>query len=201
MYESTKQDSTSPQPSRRRFLQSTAIAGSAATLLATPSWAHAAGTDETLRIGLIGAGGRGTGAAIDALSADGNAKLVAIGDTFRDRAEGSLAEIKRDPNVGDRAMVDDEHIFSDFDAFKKVIDCGVDVVLLTTPPHFRPEHLRYAVEQGKHVFVEKPVAVDAPGVRHIEESCRMAGEKGLSIVSGALLEIRPGRTRHDATDS
>lgn len=178
---------TTPR-SRRSFIkESTAIAGSAAVASLTPSRAEEAGfhsgADETLRIGLVGCGGRGTQAALDALAADPRAKLVAIGDTFRDRAEQSLGDLKLSEEFSARVVVDDDHIFTDFDNYKQVID-ACDVVLLATPTYFRPAHLRYAVQQGKHAFVEKPIAVDATGVRHVEESCRMAKAKGLSIVSG-----------------
>ena len=169
--------------SRRTFLKQTAVAGSALAAMSIPKYAHAAGTNEALRVGLIGCGGRGRGAAVDALSADPNTKLVALGDAFMDRAEGALVDLKGNAEVGSRVEVTPETMYDGFDNFKKVID-SVDVVILATPPHFRPEHLRYAVEAGKHCFVEKPVAVDAPGVRHVQESCKMAAEKGLSIVSG-----------------
>lgn len=177
--------------SRREFLATTAAAvGAAAATSATTSAAtdaatnavHA-GADETLRVGLVGCGGRGTGAAYDALAADPNAKLVAIGDAFQDRAEQCLESLRNHETFGSRVVVDADHVFSGFDNYKHVID-ACDVVILTTPPHFRPEHLRYAVEQGKHAFVEKPIAVDAPGVRHVMESCRLAKEKQLSVVSG-----------------
>lgn len=169
--------------SRRDFLKHTAVAGSAFAAMSVPQYAHAAGTDETLRVGLVGAGGRGRGAAIDALMADKNARLVAIGDAFMDRNKEALGDIKANAEVADRVDVTEETMYDGFDNFKKVID-SVDVVLLATPPHFRPEQFRYAVEAGKHCFVEKPVAVDAPGVRHVQESCQMAAEKGLSVVSG-----------------
>lgn len=173
---------------RRRFLKQSVIAGAtvAAGSLATSSIAQAAhtGVDETLRIGLIGCGGRGTGAAVDALMGDPNTKLVAIGDAFEDRARSCLEALSFDDNISDRCDVDEEHIFFGFDAFKKVIDSGVDVIILATPPHFRPEHFEYAVNQKKHVFIEKPIAVDIPGTIRIEESCKKAAELGLSVVSG-----------------
>ena len=174
--------------SRRDFLKTTAAATSVGsltslgTVLANTSGVHSGG-NETLRVGVVGCGGRGTGAAIDALSADPRAKIVAVGDIFRDRAEHCLKKLQRNRELSDRVTVDNDHVFSDFDNYKQVID-SCDVVLLTTPPHFRPEHLSYAVEQGKHAFVEKPVAVDAPGVRQVMEACRQAEKKRLSVVSG-----------------
>lgn len=169
--------------SRRTFLRNSVAAGTLLALGPAPRNVHAAGVDETLRVGLVGCGGRGTQAATDALAADPNAKLVAIADTFVDRANLCLDSLRNDEEFGSRIDVDQERTFTDFEGYKKVVD-AVDVVLLATPPHFRPEHLRYAVEQGKHVFVEKPVAVDAPGVRNVMESCRIAKDKGLSVVSG-----------------
>lgn len=175
--------------SRRRFLQSSAAAGLAGALagsLVIPRSVHAAGSD-ALRIGLIGCGGRGTGACRQALSADPGAVLVAMGDAFADRLQASLKTLK-DPaedktNIIPRLQVDPDHCFVGFDAYKKVIE-SVDVVLLTTPPHFRPAHLRAAIEAGKHVFAEKPVAVDAPGVRSVLASAQLAKDKNLSLVSG-----------------
>ena len=176
---------TTPGPSntRRGFLKQSAAAGSAVAALSVPGNAHAAGTNETLRLGLIGCGNRGRGAAIDALMADADTRLVAVGDAFADRAEETLGILAQDEQVRDRLEVTPETTFAGFDNFKHVVDAS-DVVILATPPHFRPQHLRYAVESGKHCFVEKPVAVDAPGVKHVQETCQMAAKKGLSIVSG-----------------
>src|SRR5271155_2703226 len=124
---------------RRDFLKSSAAlaAGVATSHLAV----HAAGSD-VLKIGLIGCGGRGTGAATQALKADKNVKLVAMGDAFADRIEQSLTSLKKEPGIGDKIDVKDDHRFIGFDAYKQVIDSGVDVVLLTTPPGFRPIHLK-----------------------------------------------------------
>lgn len=176
---------TGPGPSRRDFLTtSTLVAGaSLAVLPALTSNVHAAGSD-VLRIGLIGCGGRGTGAASQALRADPNVKLVAMGDAFADRLQGSLNTLKGDQEIKGKVDVKPDHCFVGFDAYKQVIASGVDVVLLTTPPHFRPAHIKAAVEAGKHVFAEKPVAVDAPGVRSVLETCRLAKQKNLAVVSG-----------------
>ena len=140
------------------------------------------GNNDELRVGLIGCGGRGSGAAVNALQADPQAKLVAMGDVFPEPLAGSLNGLKRS-QVADRVVVDEEHRFVGFDAYKKVIE-SCDVVLLAATPHFRPKHLRAAIEAGKHVFCEKPVAVDAPGVRSVMESAEMAKAKGLNLVSG-----------------
>jgi predicted dehydrogenase len=171
-----------PGSSRREFLTTAAIAG---TLAALPQ-VHAAGSD-VLRVGLVGCGGRGTGAATQALAADANVKLVAMADAFEDRLEQSLGVLKEDAKVGGKVDVSPEHRFVGFDACQKLLDSGVDVVLLATPPQFRPIHLRAAVEAGKHVFAEKPVAVDAPGVHSVLKSCAMAKSRGLSVVSGLCL--------------
>lgn len=172
-----------PNESRRRFLKQTSVVGAAAVgALVIPTAVHAQ-DDGVIRVGLVGAGGRGSGAAVNALNADPQAKLVAIADAFDDRARGALKNLKGNPNVGDRVVVDDDHVFSGFDAYKNVTAAS-DMVILTTPPHFRPEQFKYVVDQGKHCFVEKPIAVDAPGVRSVLETCAKAKEKNLSIVSG-----------------
>ena len=140
---------------------------------------------ETLRIGLVGCGGRGTGAAADALHSDANIKLVAMGDVFPDRLKGSLQTLSKQ-DIAKKIDVPDKHQFIGFDAYQKVI-AESDVVLLATPPHFRPIHLQAAIDAGKHVFAEKPVAVDAPGVRKVLAACEVARKKNLSIVSGLAL--------------
>src|SRR5438105_8928841 len=156
--------------SRRDFLKTSAAAVTGAALasnLGLVPNVHAAG-DDLIKVGLIGCGGRGCGAAEQAVNAGPNIKLTALGDVFPDH----LASAKRtlSSNLGEKYAVTDKNCFTGFDAYKEVIGAGVDVVLLTTPPHFRPLHLQAAVEAGKHTFVEKPVAVDAPGVRSILET-------------------------------
>jgi predicted dehydrogenase len=168
---------------RRQFLQNSAVAAAALGTMAFPQVAHAGGSD-TLRVGLVGCGGRGTAAVIDALSADPNTELVAIGDTFADRAASCLATLKETKEVADRVKISPEFAFAGFDAYKQVIDSGADVILLATPPHFRPAHFAYAVEKGKHCFVEKPVAVDVPGVLSVQKTCQEAKQKNLAVVSG-----------------
>src|SRR5262249_19151629 len=134
-----------------------------------------------LKIGLVGCGGRGTGAANQALNADQNVKLVAMGDAFPEQIQKSLAELQK--AHGDKVQVSPETSFAGLDPYQKVINSGVDVVLLATPPGFRPTHLRAAVEAGKHVFCEKPMATDVPGVRSVLESAKLAKEKNLSLVA------------------
>jgi myo-inositol 2-dehydrogenase / D-chiro-inositol 1-dehydrogenase len=171
---------------RREFIRtsSAAVAGTLAAL-AMPRGVHAAGS-ETLKIGLVGCGGRGSGAAAQALKADPNVKLWAMADAFEDRLESSLANLQKTEDAAGKIDVAPERRFTGFDAYKHVIE-ACDVVLLATPPHFRPMHLRAAVDAGKHVFAEKPVAVDAPGVRSVMTTCEEAKRKNLSIVSGLCL--------------
>ncbi|MBY0458548.1 MAG: Gfo/Idh/MocA family oxidoreductase, partial [Gemmataceae bacterium] len=145
--------------SRREFL-----AASAAAATTSPSL-FAAG-DDVLKVGLVGCGDRGTGAAVNALNADKNVKLVAMADAFDDRLDESLKKLLARKDVSAKVDVKPEARFVGFDAYKQVIE-RCDVVLLCTPPGFRPIHLKAAVEAGKHVFAEKPVAVDAPGVRSV----------------------------------
>lgn len=175
--------------SRRDFVKRTTVAtaGLSAGLMASGNFAYAGATD-TLRIGLIGCGGRGSGAANDAVQSAEGVELVAMGDLFEDRLESSQETLKE--ALGDSYKVDADHSFIGFDAYQHVIDSDVDIVLLATPPAFRPEHLRAAIEAGKHVFMEKPVAVDPVGVRSVMASARMAEEKGLAIVAGT-------QRRHD----
>lgn len=179
---------------RRDFVKSTAAAAVipavAGAALARPRGRGGRGRD-TLRIGLVGCGGRGTGAAVQALRADGDAVLWAMGDVWAPKIEASLngvtGEIEPDGPEGgaaSRLEVAPVRRFAGPEAYREVIDSGCDVVLLCTPPAFRPAHLRAAVEAGKHVFCEKPVAVDGMGVRSALESARMAKEKGLALRSG-----------------
>ena len=173
----------SPRENRRQFLKSSTgaiVGGSLAASFAARS-VHAAGSD-VLKVGLIGCGGRGSGAAVNAIQADENALLVAMADAFPDYLQDSRQRLKE--ALKDKYAVDDDHAFHGFDGYQKVIDSGVDVVLLCEPPHFRPQHLRAAIEAGKHVFCEKPVAVDATGVRSVLETTELARQKNLSLVSG-----------------
>ncbi len=142
---------------------------------------HVGGKEE-LRVGLIGCGGRGSGAVINALNADPAARLVAMCDVFPDRLDASLGRLQKSQHAK-RIQVDEEHRFTGFDGYKHLID-AVDVVLLAATPHFRPRHLAAAVRAGKHVFCEKPVAVDVPGVRSVMETSALAAKNGTSLVSG-----------------
>jgi predicted dehydrogenase len=171
--------------SRRHFLTS----GAAATLLAGfPNVLRAQPDNRVLKIGLIGAGSRGTGAAWQALNADPNVKLWAVGDVFSSQFTGCLKELAA---MKEKVDVSPERCFTGFDAYQKVLASGVDVVLLTTPPGFRPLHLRAAIEAGKHVFAEKPMAVDVAGVRSVLESARLAKDKGLTLQHGYCWRFAP----------
>ncbi|MDQ3331252.1 MAG: Gfo/Idh/MocA family oxidoreductase [Planctomycetota bacterium] len=170
-----------------------AVAG-AAVAWARPAHGAFAGGDDVLRVALIGCGSRGTGAAAQALQADANVRLTAMADAFEDRLELSLATLQKSPDVADKVDVAPDRRFVGFDAYQQAIDSGVDVVLLTSPPHFRPIHLKAAVAAGKHVFAEKPVAVDAPGVRDVLATAAAAKRKNLSLVSGLCLRY-DGRYR------
>ncbi|MGE4550719.1 MAG: Gfo/Idh/MocA family oxidoreductase, partial [Opitutales bacterium] len=170
-----------PSSSRREFLK-TGSALSAGALLTAPHVAKAAQDDKVLKIGLVGIGGRGSGAAAQAMNADDNVALTAIGDLFEDRIKLRSRILKARGRA--KYQVTEETTFTGFDAYKKVIDSGVDVVILTTPPNFRPLHIEYAIEKGVHCFFEKPVAVDAPGVRKVIELAKKAKEKNLGFMSG-----------------
>ena len=168
--------------SRRNFIQNTSILTGGALLgaLSIERGAHGAGSDE-LKVALIGCGGRGSGAASQALSTKGPIKLVAMADAYKDRLEGSLANLKN--QAKDRVDVPEENKFIGFDAYKKAIAMA-DVVILATPPGFRPIHFEEAVRQGKHIFMEKPVAVDAVGVRRVIAAAAEAKKKDLKIGVG-----------------
>lgn len=172
-------------PSRRDFLKtSAAIAGG----LSLARAAHAAG-DDTIKVGLIGCGGRGSGAAAQALGAHKSNKLVAMADLFEDKVRGSrdrLAKIKPD-----QVAVDDDHCFTGFGGAAKVIACS-DVVLIACASHFHPQYLKAAVDAGKHVFVEKPHAIDPPGIRTVKAACEEAKKKNLAVVSGLCWRYHTG---------
>jgi len=167
-----------PPTSRRDFL----VAGSAvAASTLVGGGVHAAGND-VIKIGLIGCGGRGTGAAVNALKADKNVKLIAMADAFSDRLESSLGQISK--QFGAKVEVPNSNKFTGFEGYLGVLNSGVDLVILATPPHFRPAHLRACLEAKKHVFCEKPIAVDPVGVRSVIATAEEFKKQGLSLVSG-----------------
>ncbi|MBD1422728.1 Gfo/Idh/MocA family protein [Sphingobacterium chuzhouense] len=171
--------------SRRQFLQlagMTAASGILATNQVFGSERIWKNNSNTLKIGLVGCGGRGTAAAVEALLADPNVILTAMADAFDDHLEKSYRTLQE--KMGDKVQVSQDHKYVGLDAYQKLINADVDVVLLAAPPAFRPAHLEAAVNAGKHIFCEKPFAVDGPGLRSVIASAQKAKEKKLALVSG-----------------
>ncbi len=169
------------QKERREFLKASAfVAGG--VMMSGYSWAGTnSSVDDTIKIALIGCGDRGTGAAFQALSTKNNIKLVAMADAFQDRLDSSYKLLVE--KFGAKIDVPKDRQFVGFDAYAKAIALA-DVVLLVTPPGFRPMHFEEAVKQGKHVFMEKPVAVDSPGIRKVLVAAEIAKQKKLNVVVG-----------------
>ncbi|NQT02842.1 MAG: Gfo/Idh/MocA family oxidoreductase [Planctomycetes bacterium] len=177
-----KEKMESRKISRRRFLKTSANAASLAALsVGMQTKLYAAGSD-IIRIGLVGCGGRGAGAVVSALSVNRNAKLTAMAEAFGDRLQNTRKSLKN--RMKDQVAVDDDHCFTGFDGYRKLIASGIDVAILVSPPHFRPIHAEACINAGVHVFAEKPMAVDAPGVRRILAAGKKARRKNLSFVSG-----------------
>ena len=170
--------------SRRDFVAISTAAGMAAFVAPSVLGAQATGGEpKPLKIALIGCGGRGSGAAAQALKADKGVILWAVADVFQDRMDACVAQFAKHP-AKDRVQVPAERRFSGFDGYKQAIASGVDVVLLCSAPHFRPMHLAEAVAAGKHIFCEKPMFVDAPGYRSVVESVKAAKGKNINLMSG-----------------
>jgi predicted dehydrogenase len=176
----TNEETKTSGMSRRGFISTSAAGAAALSTLGSLPHVHAAGSDE-IKIALIGCGGRGTGAAGNAIKSNPGVKIWAMADAFEDQLNRSADKLSE--NKENFAVTDDRK-FVGFDAFKNAIDSGVDMVILTTPPGFRPIHFEYAVKANKNVFMEKPVAVDAPGVRSVLESAKLAKEKNLAVAVG-----------------
>ena len=177
-------DQKKSSTSRRDFIKSSSLlvaGGAVAGSLGIAQSAHAYGSDE-IKIGLIGCGGRGTGAATQALNTKGATKLVALADAFPDRLQGCYRAVKG--KHGDKVDVPAERQFTGFDAYKQVLQTDCDMVILATPPGFRPLHFEAAVNAGKQVFMEKPVAVDGSGVRRVLEAAKVAKAKNLAVAVG-----------------
>ena len=169
---------------RREFVKKTALASSA--ILSAPLALDAmvkVNTESKLKLALVGCGGRGSGAAVHALTADDNVDLVAMADAFADRIETSLIGIQEHFEGEKKIRVEEKNRFVGFDAYKKAINLA-DVVILTTPPGFRPYHFEYAIQYGKHVFMEKPLATDPVGIRKVLDTAKIAKAKKLSVVVG-----------------
>jgi predicted dehydrogenase len=174
---------------RRDFLRASLAAGAGLATQWTPGYAASyAGAADTIRVGLIGCGGRGTGAANNCVSSSEGVELVAMGDLFADRLERSKNQLSQ--RLGDKFKVTPDRSFTGFDAYKQVIASDVDLVILATPPGFRPEHLKAVIDAGKHCFTEKPVAVDPTGIRSVIATADLAKSKNLAIVAGT-------QRRHD----
>lgn len=176
---------TFDKKSRRDFVKKSALFTGGTMLLPNMQMSGMVNVfnDKKLKIALVGCGGRGTGAAVQALNADENVELVAMADAFEDRLQGSLTNISKEMGETKKVNVPEKNRFVGFDAAKKAMDLA-DVVILATPPGFRPEHFEYAVANGKHVFMEKPCATDVPGVRKVLASAKIAKENNLNVVVG-----------------
>lgn len=177
-------------PNRRSFLRASSAA--AAGLAFLPN-AHARGND-VIKVGLVGCGGRGTGAVDNICEAAGstyNIKIVAMGDVFEDHLRNCREATKNGGNTKDKFDVADDRCFVGLDAYKKVIEAS-DLVILATPPGFRPQHIEAVIEAGKHLFTEKPVAVDGTGIRKVLAAADKAKEKKLAVVAGTQRRHQPG---------
>lgn len=174
---------------RRQFLQRGVGSAAAIGLASVFGNAHAGGSDE-IRVGLIGAGGRGTGALRNVLEAAPGVRVVAIADAFPERLGKSVAALEA--KLGKPLGVPEDRRFSGLDAYRHVLAQDINYVILATPPAFRPEHLQAAIDAGKHVFTEKPIAVDSPGVRQVLALSDLADRKGLKIAAGTQRRHQAG---------
>jgi len=177
-----KEEKTDHSLTRREVIKTASLASLAAAF-STTGGVYAAHASETIRVGLIGCGGRGTGAMLNSMEGNKDVVITAMGDLFPDQLEWSLKQLQ-EKAPKDRIKVTPDTMFSGFDAFEKVVATDVDLVILAAPPFFRPSHLAAAIAAGKHVFMEKPVAVDPGGIRSIIKTSELAASKGLAIVAG-----------------
>lgn len=167
---------------RREFSKSTVAGAAAITSFGIVKNVHAAA--DPLKIGLIGAGGRGVGAVEDAIRASENIQLVAVGDVFEDRAKNAIRRLKGNENLRDSILATEENAYGGLDNYKKVLEHEMDYVIVATPPGFRPIHFEAIVEKGLNCFCEKPVATDSNGMRRFMDAARKSEQKGLHIVTG-----------------
>ena len=184
--------------SRRDFLKrSTAVTAGAVLAgglgLDVARTAHAQGSGQ-IKVALIGCGGRGSGAIVNCLDADEAIRVVAVADAFENKARGCVERLRKSKHAN-RAEIPDDRIFAGLDAYQKAIDCGVDMVVMATPPGFRPVQYTAAVKAGKHVFMEKPCCTDAPGYRLLVEANKAADDKGLKVVVGLQRHHEAGYIR------
>ncbi len=168
--------------SRRDFVKTSAVAAAGASFAPRIAGAFAGGSDE-IKIGLVGCGGKGNSDIRQALSTEGKVKLWALGDAFDHRVNGTHKNFSENKKFAEKTECKDR-LFTGFDAYKKVVDSGVDIVFLVTSPGWRPVHYKYAIEQGKHVFMQKPCAVDGRGVRMLNDATEAANKKGLKVGVG-----------------
>jgi predicted dehydrogenase len=179
------QPEASKRPSRRTFIRNSSLlvaGGAVAGQLSLARSAHAINNEE-LKIGLIGCGGRGTGAVANALTTKGPLRVITMADAFQDNIDRAINSLSKGEN-GDKIDVPPERQFTGFDAYQQVLATDIDVVILATPPGFRPLHFAAAIDAGKHVFMEKPVAVDAAGVRKVLAANEQAKQKDLAVAVG-----------------
>ena len=176
-------------PSRREFLKnSSAVVAVGAVASQVPPHVHAAGSDE-IRFCVVGCGGRGTGAAAQIFNTKGNTRLVAVADAFERNAKNAIKRLNR--HSGDKVAVSDDQIHWGLDAYRGAIDSDCDLVVIATPPGFKPQQFEYAIDKGKHVFMEKPVATDAPGVRRVLRSVEESKKKNLMVALGLQRRHEP----------
>ena len=182
-------------PSRRKFLKQSTVAAAGAAAIATnvARTAHAAGSDE-IKFVVIGCGGRGSGAAANIMNTKGNVKLVAVADAFQNKAEYAVKRLAQTHK--DKVAVPQDQIFAGLDAYKKAIDTDCDLVVIATPPGFKPQQFEYAIEKNRHVFMEKPVASDAPGVQRVLASVEESKKKNRMVGIGLQRRHEPRYIRN-----
>jgi myo-inositol 2-dehydrogenase / D-chiro-inositol 1-dehydrogenase len=185
----SNESQSSQTTTRRDFLKSSTVAASAALTGSASLQSLYAGSSGTIKVGMIGAGGRNAGAAAQALTADPGTKLVAICDIFMDRVKAKRGALKQ--QKGDQVQVDDDHCFAGFDGYKHVIEAS-DVVVIANAAKFHPLHAYSAIKAGKHVFVEKPHGIDPAGMKLMRKAAELAQKKGLSLVSGLQSRYHEG---------
>jgi predicted dehydrogenase len=210
---SNEHQANEPTTTRRDFLKTTVVAGTTfAVGSALLSNAHAASADGVIKVGLIGCGGRGTGAAGDCVFSSPNVKLVAMADVFKDRLQYSLSELKKQEKkrigearkrpdqakkysfptkAGDHIAVTEDNCFTGLDAYQRLLKTDVDLVIQATPPGFRPVHIPEIIQAGKHLFTEKPIGVDSAGIQKILDAYEVANKKGLAVVAGTQRRHQP----------
>lgn len=183
------------QTSRRTFIQSTAATSAITALMATGNYAFAQGSNR-LKVGLVGCGGRGTGAAVQALSADPETVLTAMGDVRRSQIESSIMRIKKEDAVANRVMVEEAHRYEGLDAYLKVLDSGIDVVLFASPPGFRPREIVAGLAAGKHIFAEKPMGTDPVALRMAWDAIKKSAGRKTAFLSGFCWRYDPAHREY-----